>query len=237
MSVTKFVSQFVSNAVDRLVPLHCQLCGARAETGYELCDGCRVEMPWLVEACTCCALPLGGGNTGICGRCLSAAPDFDRLFALFRYENHVRDLILQMKFANKLASARLLGDLLAEALPYQFSPPDLIIPVPLHATRIRHRGYNQSLEIARVVARHWRVSLEPKRVRRTKATRTQSKLSASERAMNLRGVFEVRGVVEGKKVLLVDDVATTGTTLNELAKSLKKSGAIEVNAAVLARAT
>ncbi len=236
MSVLKFVSGFVRRRLDALVPMHCQLCEQPAKTGYELCENCRDGLPWLVNTCPQCALPHTGGNSGLCGACLSSPPGFDRLVALFRYEGEPRDMVLQMKFANKLASARLMGELLLEALPYHLDKPDILLPVPLHASRIRHRGYNQSLELARPVAEGWGVRLWPQAARRLKATGKQSRLHARQRVTNIRGAFEVPEDVRGCSVLLLDDVATTGATLDELARSLKKAGAREVNAVVFARA-
>jgi ComF family protein len=154
---------------------------------------------------------------------------------LFSYNSPVDGWIQGLKFDQDLAVAALLGRLLVETLPsFHNGCSATVLPVPLHRNRLRERGYNQALEIARPLVRKG-YRLDPRCCRRHKATTAQSKLPAASRKGNLRDAFAVTRPVEGESFLLVDDVITTGATLNELARTLKKAGAARVEARVIAR--
>jgi ComF family protein len=212
------------------------LCLAPGHAGLELCRYCREDLPWLVHACSRCAQPLGAPGGGVCPTCLNNPPVLDGCFALFSYQPPVDRWIHDLKFGRDLAAGRLLGELLADELPVDKVPADtLVLPVPLHAARLRQRGYNQSLEITRPLRR---LGLKPGRCRcrRNRHTPAQSGLPAKNRHRNIRGAFSVRERLDGRRVLLVDDVMTTGATLNELARTLKRAGAARVEACVAARA-
>jgi ComF family protein len=172
-----------------------------------------------------------------CGDCQRRPPPFDAAFAPLRYEYPLPQLIGAMKFRGRLAPARLLGALLAEALAGRAEPlPEVLIPVPLHPSRLRERGYNQALEIARALARHCPLPVAPRLLIRQRPTRPQSELSGRERRRNLRGAFvPLPGVRLPDHVALLDDVITTGTTLAELAKVLKGQGVRRVEAWAVAR--
>jgi len=143
--------------------------------------------------------------------------------------------IQQLKFRQDLTTARLLGELLAQQVPANNNDrPVNLLPVPLHRSRLRMRGYNQALEIARPLVRKG-YPLQPAVCRKHKATTAQSDLPARERRRNVRGVFSVTRPLQGEHFLLVDDVLTTGATLNELARTLKNAGAERVEAWVIAR--
>ncbi|MCC5862411.1 MAG: ComF family protein [Gammaproteobacteria bacterium] len=143
--------------------------------------------------------------------------------------------MIGVKFARRLAWARALGELLAGELPA--AEIDIVVPVPLHPTRLAVRGFNQAQEIAVPVAHRLARPLRPEAVRRCRATRPQSTLSAADRQSNMAGAFRVhRGAVEGRRVLLVDDVVTTGATATALALAVAAAGATEVTLAAVARA-
>jgi ComF family protein len=168
-----------------------------------------------------------------CPQCQKNPPPFDHFQSLVGYLEPVDQWIQQLKFRQDLTAARLLGELLAEHVPANSKDRPLsLLPVPLHRARLRTRGYNQSLEIARPLARKGYV-LKPDVCRKYKATAAQSDLPARERRHNVRGAFSVTRPVRGD--LLVDDVLTTGATLNELARTLKNAGAERVEAWVIAR--
>ena len=132
----------------RLPEAPCALCGAPAPTG--LCGGCGADLPFLGAACACCALPLAAGAGGLCGRCRTRPPPYHRTLAPFQYEPPVDYLVHGMKFGGRLDYARLLGELLASYIQRQGRDrPGLLLPVPLHPRRLRERGYNPALEIAR----------------------------------------------------------------------------------------
>jgi len=215
-----------------LLPGDCFLCAAPSDDNL-LCSACTASLPRLTtERCPVCALPTPAAN--ICGACLKQAPHFDATQAVFRYEFPVDSLIQSLKYAHRLASADFLGRTLAQlATPHR---PDLILPVPLSAARLAQRGFNQSLEIARSLALSLGAPMEISYVHRRRDTAPQASLPWKERAKNIRHAFECEIDLTGKTVLLVDDVMTTGATLDELARTLKAHGAARVENRVLARA-
>ncbi|MFQ5642891.1 MAG: ComF family protein [Thiogranum sp.] len=219
-----------------LFPPVCRLCLAPTGRNGALCTACREELPWLTRACTGCAMPLPAETQATrCPRCQKTPPPLDRCQALFGYMAPVDQWIQQMKFRQDLAAAHLLGELLAQQAPvYDRNRPVNLLPVPLHPGRLRARGYNQSLEIARPLARRG-YPLTPAVCRKHRATAAQSDLPARQRRRNVRGAFSVTGPVQGQHFLLLDDVLTTGATLNELARTLKNAGAKRVEARVIAR--
>lgn len=215
-----------------LLPQDCFLCAAPSGDKL-LCLACADSLPRLTaERCPVCALPTPGSN--VCGACLKRAPHFDAAQAVFSYEFPVDRLIQSLKYAHRLASADFFGKALAQtSTPHR---PDLIVPVPLSTARLRQRGFNQALEIARPLARALGTPLEISHIHRRRDTAPQASLPWKERTKNIRHAFECEIDLTGKTVLLVDDVMTTGATLDELARTLKAHGAVRVESCVLARA-
>ena len=194
-----------------------------------LCAACRAELPRLAPArCPRCALPAPGG--ALCGRCLAEPPAFDATHAVLRYEFPADVLVQALKFRGELALAPLLGALLREAIAGS-EAVDCVIPVPLSATRLRRRGYNQALEIARKLPG----KLDFASCTRERDGTPQSELPWEERRRNVRGAFACRRALAGARVAVVDDVMTTGATLNEVARALKGAGAASVVNWVVAR--
>jgi len=220
----------------RLLPTTCRLCRAPGRPGLELCADCQQDLPWLEHACSGCAIPLPSDTkVTLCGSCQADHPALDHCRALFSYQNPIDRWIQGLKFHKDLAVARLIGTLLADALPACEHPQHVIaLPVPLHRKRLSERGYNQALEIARSL-RAKGYQLEPGIGRRQRATLAQSGLPGNTRKHNMRGAFAVSRRLDGQHVLLIDDVMTTGATLNELARMLKNAGAERVQACVIAR--
>lgn len=219
-----------------LFPSTCRLCRAAGLPGLELCPACLSELPWLAHSCSRCALPLPreAGIT-LCFNCIKTQPSVDRCTALFEYRPPVDRWIQDLKFAQDLATARFLGELLASKLAVENEErPAIVLPVPLHRKRLAERGYNQALEIARSLSEKG-YRLDPRCCRRHKATSAQSDLPASARKQNVRNAFSVSRCLDGRRMLLIDDVMTTGATLNELARTLKNAGAERVEAWVIAR--
>lgn len=214
----------------------CRLCRAPGLPGLELCPSCRAELPWIKHSCNRCALPLplDAGIT-LCFDCINKQPSLDSCSALFAYRAPVDGWIQDLKFAQDLATARLLGSLLASRItPDDRERPALVLPVPLHRKRLAERGYNQALEIARSLTEK-DYQLDPCCCQRHRATSAQSNLPASVRKQNVHNAFSVSRLPVGAHVLLIDDVMTTGATLNELARTLKRAGAESVEARVIAR--
>jgi ComF family protein len=208
---------------------NCMLC--EAESGAELlCPACAAELPVLREPCPRCALPSLAG--AVCGTCLSHPPHFHGTLALWRYEFPCDRLIQALKYRARLA----LAGYFARALASRGLPEvDLIVPMPLHRRRLAERGFNQALEIARGVARHLGVRIEPRGVLRIRDTAPQTGLPYEDRATNVRGAFQCRLELAGASIAVVDDVMTTGATLNEVARVLKHAGAARVENLVIAR--
>ena len=207
----------------------CLLCGE--ESGFELlCAACAAELPALAEHCPQCALPSPAG--AVCGSCLDRPPHYDRTLALWRYEFPCDRLVQALKYRARLA----LAGFFARSLASRPLPEvDLIVPMPLHPKRLAERGFNQALEIARGLARHLGRPIEPRGVLRVKDTPPQTRLPYEERAKNVRGAFLCKLDLSGTSVAVVDDVMTTGATLNELARALKRAGAARVENFVIAR--
>jgi ComF family protein len=207
----------------------CLLCGA--ETGPELlCQACIAELPALARSCPRCALPSPAG--AVCGSCLSHPPHFDATLALWRYEFPCDGLVQALKYRARLALAGFFARSLASR---PLSEVDLIVPMPLHPRRLAERGFNQALEIARGLARHLGRPIEPRGVLRVKNTPPQTELPYEERAKNVRGAFLCKLDLSGTSIAVLDDVMTTGATLNELARALKRAGASRVENFVVAR--
>ena len=220
-----------------LWPGRCLLCRARVNAGTGLCAGCRTDLPWLTGSCQRCAAPLPRAiSPAICGACQQKPPVFDHAYAALRYAAPVDRLILNLKYHQRIELARPLGKLLIECLPTESAKPQIIVPVPLHRSRLRQRGYNQSLEIARVVGRELVIPLATNLAERVRATATQTELPLAQRARNVRNAFAAEAELNGEHVAIVDDVMTSGQTVNAVAKVLRKAGAGRISVWVVARA-
>jgi ComF family protein len=233
------VSNSIYRVFDNCLPIArwlmapaCLLCGGSGDD-KGLCDGCRKTLPRLPgKHCPVCALPNPTGEP--CGRCVSEVPLFDRVVAAFTYEFPASVLIQGLKYHGDLACARPLAAGLADALDHE-PYPDLIIPMPLARARLANRGFNQAMEIAHLVAMEFGLAVSVNICRRTRETAPQADLPWKQRATNIRNAFSCDADVNGKSVAVVDDVLTTGATLNELARTLKRRGASEVIGWIAAR--
>jgi ComF family protein len=177
---------------------------------------------------------LARGSALVCGECLKRPPPFGRCIAPYRYGVPLDHLILRHKFHRDVASARLLGTLMTRAMVT--TGVQGIVPVPLHPSRLRARGFNQALELARPLARSLGLPLFTNTCRRTLATEPQSLLHARQRQRNVRGAFQVAWPDPPRRLAVVDDVLSTGATVAELTRALQRAGVKEVEVWVLARA-
>jgi len=211
----------------------CLLCAARSLSGL-LCPACRLDLPRLpAEHCPRCALPTAGGN--VCGACLRKPPRVSRTHATYSY-GHPADVLVQaLKYRGELALASYLAADMAEAIAGK-SMPDLIIPMPLHPRRLQARGFNQAGEIARHLSRHLGIPCSSDACRRVRDTPPQVSQPLKERHRNIRAAFACQRDLAGLRIALVDDVMTSGASLDELAATALKAGAREVEAWVVARA-
>ena len=197
------------------------------------CEACDASLPYLnTPHCPICALPTLQGET--CGRCLSDPPAFAHTTTVFSYTFPLDKLIQAMKFGEQLA----LANTFAEKLAHRTTPhnlPDYVIAMPLHPNKLRERGFNQSLLLAKKISHELNIKLLPNACQRVRDTLAQSSLKWKERDKNVRDAFRCEVDLTGKRIAVVDDVMTTGASLNALAKVIKKAGATEISAWVIAR--
>lgn len=232
--------QLLMELPQHALPSSCALCGAEHRTA--LCNGCRSQFfSTGTSRCTCCGIPMPGAtNDNRCGDCLKQPPSFDATIVATDYAPPVDRLVLALKFGSRLEVAPLFAQMLHPATK-GMALPQLLTAVPLGPQRLVQRGFNQALEIARPLSRHMRVKLEPHLVARHKETHAQAMLHPEERQQNIRNAFVVPAPamnrVRGRHIGVVDDVMTTGETLNELAATLKRFGAARVTNIVFARTT
>lgn len=225
-----------------LWPGNCLACAGKGSHGRDLCTRCVATLPWQQRACLRCALPLATADTGeaaamtaICNACVMEPPPLIEVHAACVYGAPLDRLAPRFKFHGDLAAGRLLSGLMIEAFASR-PRPDAIVPVPLHRSRLRQRGYDQALELARPLASALEIPLLDSALYRAVATYPQSRLDAAERRYNLEDAFDVRpGIDLPAHLVLVDDVMTTGTTLHSAAQTLYRAGAVRVDAWVAAR--
>lgn len=224
----------------RLLPASCALCGMASDEA--LCTPCTAQFfgsEAIRARCPRCANPLPTQDGALCGACLAELPAFDATLVAADYAAPVDQLALQLKFAQRLALAPLMAGLLRDALLQRpdFTLPALLCPVPLGPQRLAQRGYNQALEIARPLAKALGVALHPRLVTRIRETQAQSSVTPEQRRQNIAHAFVVEdpALVAGRHVGVVDDVMTSGQTLNALAEELKRCGAARVSNLVFAR--
>lgn len=227
--------------LDRLLPAACALCGGRCDAA--LCVPCKQQF-FATDAVRCpvCANPLPAPDAGRrCGRCLAETPAFDATVVATAYAVPADQLVLQLKFGSRLALAGLFAQLLRDAVLQQpgFVLPDLLCPVPLGPARLAERGFNQALEIARPLGQALGIATYPRLAVRTHDTRAQSGVAPGERKRNIARAFAIDPasmlLLRGRHVGLVDDVMSSGQTLNQLAATFKRYGAARVSNLVFAR--
>lgn len=223
-------------------PAVCLICrtGLPAFTEIHLCAGCLNKITLIhPPLCLCCGVEFNaGGDSHLCGACLAKPPYFNRARAIFRYDDASRALVHSFKYGGRTVGRQTFRTLTSHvASMADLSSPELIVPVPLHPRRLKERGFNQALVLAQILFSEDKKLIYPDLMTRNRWTEPQVGLSGQDRRQNLSGAFSVRdkGKIVGRRILLIDDVLTTGTTLNECAKVLKSCGAIQVEALTLAR--
>jgi len=220
-----------------VLPPRCLLCRLDGSGSRDLCAACANDIAGNSLCCPRCALPLTT-HAPLCGECLRREPAFASAFVPFVYGHPIDLLLTRFKFSGNLAAGRVLARLWLDAYrPNEDDLPDAIIPVPLHRSRLRERGFNQALEFAQPLSIALEIPVRPDLLARTRATSAQSDLDAVARRRNLRGAFEMTNVAEcPSHIALVDDVMTTGTTVRECASVLRKAGVSRVDVWAIARA-
>jgi len=231
--------------LDIFFPPRCHFCKAfiRDVGAIHLCASC-LEACSLIRSplCKICGMSFltDGGDDHLCGGCITEPPRFTAARAAALFEGPVRELIHRFKYNNRVQLCRPLGLLTGQHLrPFaEAASADLVIPVPLHLKRLRQRGFNQAVLLGEILARQWRLPLSRRNLKRIRWTEPQINLSATERVANVRGAFAVAepDLLKGKRIILVDDVYTTGSTVAECARVMFKAGAEEVCVITIARA-
>jgi ComF family protein len=240
----------LNSLIDLIYPPRCSICQAflqdkaapHGDRDLPFCESCFMGFTEIKSPiCSLCGRPFSDGieQDRVCEDCLRKRPSYDIARAPYLYDGALMTAIHELKYAQRSHLADSLGSLLASFAQNWIGELKgcLVMPVPLHPKRLRARGFNQSLLLARCVASKTGAELDFLSLRRTRFTKPQTDLSSEERKKNVRKAFEVvnRDAVKGRTILLVDDVATTGSTLNECAKALKRAGADGVLCLVLAR--
>ncbi|HLA28716.1 MAG TPA: ComF family protein [Syntrophales bacterium] len=234
----------LAGLTDALFPPRCMACGAvLSEEKQSFCSDCFLEIKFIRSPlCSCCGQPFAepGDKDHLCGDCLLSRPPFSVARTLGRYEMALMDVIHKFKYGGKIASGVRLGKMMAESSYGDFNIADysLIMPVPLHTRRLRERGFNQSMILAEEISRLFSVNLDFLSLRRAVCTESQTSLSKEMRERNIKSAFSVVDAekIKGEKIILVDDVYTTGSTVKECARILLKNKAAEVAVLTLARA-
>ncbi|MBM3569924.1 MAG: ComF family protein [Alphaproteobacteria bacterium] len=242
MEATALATTAARAALDLVLPPRCLGCGDRVASQGELCARCWTGLRWIEEpCCACCGRPFEheiepGAQ---CGACMAEPPSYDRARAAFAYDPQSRGLVLGFKHGDRLETAEFLAGTLARAGRRLLVEADTIAPVPLHRLRLWWRTYNQAAVLSAMLARRFAKPHAAQAIRRRRHTRSQGRLSSAERRANLRGAFVVperaRQELRGRRVLLIDDVMTTGATVEACAKALLGAGAGAVDVLTAAR--
>jgi len=244
--------ELAKKLLSNLFPSRCLLCqktviSPSANENIEICPECLTGLPYNEVSCRRCAVPLVAEVEArvLCGRCIKKLPAFDYAYSPLHYEDDVIRLMRQFKFREKITFSRTLGEIMLDCWKVKemksddIGAPDkldYLLPVPLHKSRMRQRGFNQSIELARVIAKKLNIPIEYDAVSRVRSTSSQTGLNVLQRRKNIKGAFKVAQKISAKHVLIIDDVMTTGSTVNELASILKKAGVEQVGVLCLARA-
>ena len=233
MSIFKDLKLNISAKFKQFLPAQpCVLCGSMSHFGL-WCEPCDAAMPYLdTNVCPVCALPTTSGE--ICGHCLQTPPAYQHTQAAFGYQFPVDRLIQAMKYQEQLAVTGIFAEKLLSRVD-KTHLPDYLIPMPLHPAKLKQRGFNQALLIARPLADALNIPLLTNACHRLRDTPSQTDLPWSERTKNVKDAFNCETDLTGKHVALIDDVMTTGASLNELARAVQKCGARDIRAWVVAR--
>lgn len=230
------VYQWLINNLSHWLPQACLLCGQTSHS-QALCTDCQRDLPRLANSCLQCGLPLAHlTSPAMCGHCLQHPPHYDRVISSFAYASPVSQLVSKLKFRGQIQLARLLGELLLNTVQSAAPQAQAILPVPLHRQRLQQRGFNQAVEIARPLSKRLGIPLLLQGIERQRDTLPQSEQNAGQRAANVRGAFRIKQPLDYQRIAIVDDVMTSGHTVNEIARQLRATGVERIEVWCVARA-
>ncbi len=235
-NIFKNTHALISKLANILYPSICPLCSKSTDSipYAPICSSCWFQIKrYTGPSCRICALPFSSKYSDICGQCLKQTPPFSKVISYGLYEGVLAEAINQLKFKGIKRLSKPLGEILLDLeIPYMNG----IIPVPLSRKSLLKRGFNQSLLISRVIAKKTRIPIFMDTLIKKRETLPQVGLSAHERLINVKDAFEVKGNISGMRLILIDDVMTTGATVTECSRELLKAGAEEVIVLTVARA-
>lgn len=235
--VDVWLSRAHRSVATTLCPPRCILCGRPGQgVDIDLCSPCEQELPSNDLHCGICSTPLHTSARSICGVCLQRRPRFDTSCIPFRFAYPIDHMVRRLKYGGVVAMGRVLGELFARRMTRSQPLPDLLLPVPLAHRRFRERGYNQAIVLAEHIYSSSRISLRTDVLVRTRETQVQAGLDQRARRRNIHDAFEVAAPLPATHVAILDDVVTTGSTVNEIARVLKRAGAERVDVWAIARA-
>ena len=229
--IQSFVTQFLRYLID---PSICPGCAEALLAGQHYCSACVLRLEPMPKPCLLCGLE-NKSSTEVCAVCLYDPPAWDKMIAPLIYRGMTRDLLIQLKFSQQLEITRSLALQLSRYFNHSDDRPDILIPVPLHPKRLIERGFNQAFEIGTIISSLTDIPLKDGLLRRIKNTESQSGLSAAKRQQNIRNSFQYESSQVYSHVAIVDDIITTGSTVNEITRVLKRAGINRVDVWGLAR--
>lgn len=226
------IRRWINHSLDSIIPASCILCGDKA-SNLAVCNDCIDSIPTQEHTCPRCAYPLSVSAS--CGQCLLHPPEQNSSFSLFLYQNPVDRLIAEMKYHDKIHLCHFFAELMSQQLILR-TQPQALIPVPLHAKRLRERGYNQSVELSQALSTRLNIPTLTDHISRIKNTSPQARLPYKKRKQNLKGAFSIEQSDLPEHVAIIDDVLTSGHTANEVARTLRKAGVMIIEVWTIARA-